>query len=140
MDPTPETRDPEHGHPPTEEDRISTPTILWVGIGSLLVFLVASFATVSYLRMAVGERPPLPVPPEVGESKIGMVEQQLFQLSFRGERERAAKLEHLGSWGWVDRERGLLHMPIDRAMDLTVKGVRPPPGPAPAAAPPDIGG
>jgi hypothetical protein len=129
-----------HGHAPTEEDRISTGPILWVGIGSLVVFFLASLAATGYLHLRVGERPALPLPPEVGASKIGMVEQQLFEVSFRGEREREAKLDRLGSWGWADREQGILHMPIERAMELTVEGVRPPPGPPPAPPPPAIGG
>jgi hypothetical protein len=131
--------DTEHGHPITEDDRISTKAILFVGIGSLVIFFFAGFAATSYLKVKVGERPPLPIPPEVGQSKIGMVEQQLFELSVRGERERAAKLQHLQGWGWVDRDRGLLHMPIDRAMELTVQGVRPPAAPTPPA-PPKVGG
>jgi hypothetical protein len=135
-----ESHDAQHGHPPSEEDRISTRTIVWVGVGSLVVFFLASLATTVYLRVTVGERPALPLPPEVGQSKIGLVEQELFQLSFRGERERDAKRRHLESWGWVDREKGVVHMPIERAMDLTAKGVRPPPGPTPPVVPPDVGG
>jgi hypothetical protein len=76
----------------------------------------------------------------VGQSKIGLVEQQLFEVSRRGEGERKAKLDRLGSWGWADRERGILHMPIERAMELTAEGVRPPPGPPPTPPPPAIGG
>lgn len=128
------------GHAPSEEDRISTGPILWVGIGSLVVFFLASFVATGYLHLEVGRRPALPLPREVGQSKIGMVEQQLFDLPQRGERENETKLDRLGSWGWADRERGMLHMPIERAMELTVEGVRPPPGPPPAPAPPVIGG
>ncbi len=48
----------------------------------------------------------------------------------------------LGSTGWVDREAGVVHMPIDRAMDLIVeRGLPgpqsgPPPPPARGAATP----
>jgi hypothetical protein len=135
-----EAQHSQHGHAPTEEDRISTGPILWVGIGSLVVFFFASLAATSYLGLKVGERPALPIPPEVGQSKIGLVEQQLFEVSRRGEGERKAKLDRLGSWGWADRERGILHMPIERAMELTAEGVRPPPGPPPMPPPPAIGG
>ena len=121
----------EHGRPVTEEDRISTGPILFVGIGSLVVFFLASFAATGYLKVKVGERPEVPLPAEVGQSKIGLVEQQMFGLADRGERERAAKLRQLRSWGWIDRDRGIVHMPIERAMELTVEGVRPPPGPIP---------
>jgi hypothetical protein len=129
----------EHGRPVTEEDRISTGSVLFVGIGSLVVFFLASFAATGYLKVKVGERPVVPLPAEVGQSKIGLVEQQMFGLADRGERERTAKLRQLRSWGWIDRDRGIVHMPIERAMELTVEGVRPPPGPIPPPAP-KVGG
>jgi hypothetical protein len=129
------TRPGEHGHGVrSEEDRIATGSILAVGIGALVVFFLASAVAVAYLRVSQGERPPLPVPPEVGRSKIGMVEQQPFELAVRGERDRAVRLERLRSYGWVDRGAGVAHVPIDRAMDLVVKGVRPAPGPGPGPA------
>jgi hypothetical protein len=34
------------------------------------------------------------------------------------QRLRAAQTEQLGSYGWVDRQKGLAHIPIDRAMEL----------------------
>ena len=118
-----------HGAVRSEEDRISAPKILWVGLGSLVVFFLAGLAAASYLQVRQGERGPLPLPPEVGRSKIGMVEQQLFDLSVRGERDRAVRVERLRSYGWVDRAAGVAHIPIDRAMDLVARGVRPAPGP-----------
>lgn len=117
-----------HGAVRSEEDRISTGRILLVGIASLVLFFFASMAVVLYLSFRQGERPPMPIPPEVGASKIGLVEQQLFELSVRGERDRAARVERLGAYGWVDRPAGIVHMPIDRAMDLVAKGVRAAPG------------
>jgi hypothetical protein len=121
-----------HGHGArSEEDRIGSTKIVAVGIGALVIFFLASAVTVAYLRVRQGEHPPLPIPPEVGRSKIGMVEQQQFSVAFRGERDRAARLERLRSYGWVDRGAGVVHLPIDQAMDLVVKGVRPLPGPGP---------
>jgi len=119
---------PEHGAVRSEEDRISTGRILLVGIGSLVLFFFASMAAVAYLSFRQGERPALPIPPELGSSKIGIVEQQLFDLSQRGDRDRAARLERLGSYGWVDRPAGVVHMPIGHAMELVAKGVRAAPG------------
>ena len=29
--------------------------------------------------------------------------------------------QHLNAYGWVDRERGIAHIPIDRAMELMLK-------------------
>jgi hypothetical protein len=126
----------EHPHGArSEEDRISTGPVVAVGVGALVIFFLASFVTVSFLRIREGDRPPLPVPPEIGSSKIGLVEQQLFELATRGERDRAARLERLGSYGWVDRRAGVVHLPIDRAMQLVAKGVRAAPSGPPATTP-----
>ncbi len=116
----------------SEEDRISTGKILAVGIASLLLFFFASLATSLFFRMRLGEHPPVAIPPELGRSKIGMVEQQIFDKALRGTRDRAAREDRLRSYGWVDPRRGVVHLPIDRAMDLVVQGVRPAPtGPEP---------
>lgn len=127
----------EHGpQVQSEEDRISTGKILAVGIASLLLFFFASVATSLFFRMRLGEHPPMPMPPELGRSKIGMVEQQIFDKALRGTRDRAAREERLRSYGWVDQRRGVVHLPIDRAMELVAQGVRPSPAPAPERPPP----
>jgi hypothetical protein len=125
-----------HGQVRSEEDRISTGKILVVGIGSLLLFFFAAVVTSSYLRMRQGERPAVPIPAEIGRSKIGLVEQQLFDQAVRGERDRAVREERLRSYGWVDRRQGIVHIPIERAMELVAGGARPAPGGAPEATPP----
>jgi hypothetical protein len=115
-----------------EEDRIAPLPLVAVGVGALLIFFLASWVTIAYLRVQQGDRPPLPVPKEIGQSKIGLVEQQVFELSTRGERDREARAGRLGSYGWVDRRAGIVHLPIGRAMDLTAQGVRPRTAAAPA--------
>jgi hypothetical protein len=113
----------------SEDDRISTGTIVAVGVASLVVFFLAGLAASVYLGVREGEHGPVPIPSEVGQSKIGLVEQQDFDLAVRGQRDRAARLERLGAFGWVDRPAGVAHVPIDLAMELAAKGVRASPGP-----------
>jgi hypothetical protein len=117
----------------SEEDRISTGTILLVGVASLVIFFLGGLATVMFHDSVRAARPGPPVPREVGSSKIGMVEQQLFDWSRRGSLDRAAREERLRSYGWVDRRQGVVHLPIDRAMQLVAEGARPAPGAAPEA-------
>ncbi len=117
-----------HGGARSEEDRISTPKIVAVGVASLVLFVFSGLAVSAYFHVRQGARPALPIPPEIGRSKIGMVEQQMFDRAARGERDRAVRLERLGSYGWVDRGAGVAHIPIDRAMELVAKGVRARPG------------
>jgi hypothetical protein len=122
----------EHGHAHggvrSEEDRISTPRIVAVGVASLAIFVVSGWAVVAYFQHRMTAAPLPPIPAEVGRSKIAMVEQQLFGVAERGARDREARLERLGSYGWVDRRSGVAHIPIDEAMNLVVKGVRARPG------------
>jgi hypothetical protein len=122
----------EHGHAHagarSEEDRISTPRIVAVGVASLLIFIVSGAVVAVYFKARMAAAPLPPIPAEVGRSKIGIVEQQLYGLAERGLRDREARLERLGSYGWVDRRSGVAHIPIDEAMELVVKGVRARPG------------
>jgi hypothetical protein len=112
----------------SEEDRISTPRILAVGIGSLVAFVLSSWIVLVYFRHEMSAATPPPIPQEIGRSKIGMVEQQLFESARRGASDREVRLERLRSFGWVDRGQGVAHIPIDQAMDLVAKGVRAKPG------------
>jgi hypothetical protein len=36
-------------------------------------------------------------------------------------RARAAEAEHLSSYGWIDRPTGVVHVPIERAMELLLE-------------------
>ena len=58
-----EQAEPGHGAVRSEDDRVPSIRILAVGIGALVIFFLASFVTLSYLRVREGERPLLPVPP-----------------------------------------------------------------------------
>jgi hypothetical protein len=119
----------------SEEDRIDAAKIVAVGVAALVLFFIGSFAAISYMRMRHAQHVGPPIPAEVGQNKIGMVEQQLFELSVRGSRDRAARLRRLGSYGWVDRQAGVVHLPIEEAMSLVVKGVRPMPVEQPTEPP-----
>jgi hypothetical protein len=53
---------------------------------------------------------------------IGRVRQDLFDDHPSGLSLDALKRSELASYGWVDRDRGVARIPIDRAMDLVVEG------------------
>jgi hypothetical protein len=111
-----------------EEDRISSRRIVAVGIASLLLFFFASLAATRMMerdRAALLPEGPPPAPREVGRAKIGMVEQQPFERTRTGPEWKAEQRRRLDGYGWVDRKEGLVHIPVDRAMDLVVRGERP---------------
>jgi hypothetical protein len=115
------------GHPPAEADRIRTWTIVAVGVGSLALFLAASLVTVAYMeRTRAQMNPSWPMyPGEAGRQKIGIVEQQLFENANRAQALKEQQERRLHSYGWVDRSKGVAHIPIERAMDLSLQGARP---------------
>jgi hypothetical protein len=55
---------------------------------------------------------------------VGSIQQRTFDRRGVGTELKAAQLRHLTSYGWVDRDRGVVHVPIDRAMDLWIERSR----------------
>ncbi len=115
------------GHPPAEVDRIPSWTIAAVGLASLILFFVAAAITVTYMRreeLVLNPAHPM-LPSEAGKRKVGLVEQQLFENADRARTLQAQKRAHLGSYGWVDRQKGLVHVPLDQAVERVLQGERP---------------
>jgi hypothetical protein len=56
---------------------------------------------------------------------VGRVRQDVFGELRREPTLAERKERELGSYGWVDRDRGVVRIPIDRAMDLVEQGRRP---------------
>jgi hypothetical protein len=76
------------------------------------------------------------MPTELGSAEIGIVDQVPFEGDQRLQKWKTERALWLTSYGWVDRARGIAHMPIERAMDEIVAGAVPPP-PAPDTMPPE---
>jgi uncharacterized membrane protein len=125
------------GHPRSEDDHVESRTVVLVGLGALFTFVVASLAAMAYLRHEVLARPAPGLPPELGQTKIALVEQSLFfdGNQLRGDRDRAGRLARLNGQGWVDRARGVAHIPVAEAMALVAAGARLPPSQPPSAPP-----
>jgi hypothetical protein len=123
----------EHGahgfaHPPAEEDRIASAKIVWVGVVALVVFFLGSLAAgmgMVAMRRTVNPAGPPAVPTQAGNQKIGFVEQRLFEHANQGVAWREQAQRRLGTTDWVDRKKGTVHIPIERAMDMLEKGARP---------------
>ncbi|MBL0276399.1 MAG: hypothetical protein IPQ24_09955 [Anaeromyxobacter sp.] len=124
-------------HPRAEDDHVEVRTVLLVGLGALLIFAVAGVAAGLYLQRTTAARPAAGLPAELGQTKIALVEQRLFHEGnvLRADRDRAARLARLAGAGWVDRARGVAHIPIEDAMALVAAGQRVPPASPPVAPP-----
>jgi hypothetical protein len=64
-------------------------------------------------------------PAEIGRDEIGIVDQVPFLIDHRLELWRAEKSAHLNGYGWVDRAKGIAHVPIQKAMDAVATGALP---------------
>ncbi len=115
-------------HPPAELDEVPSRAIVGVGAAALLIFLVGSLLAgfgMRAVRRSVNPDGDPPLPTEAGKAKIGMVEQRLFEHANQGVAWREHARKRLDNYGWVDQGKGVAHIPIDRAMDMVEKGVRP---------------
>ena len=117
----------ERGH---EGRDASVRPILWVAAGLVVVAGVIQVALYFQMEGLWRHRqrtvpPPLPVagalPSAPPEPRLEIAP----ALDLRAL--RAAEAAQLGSYGWVDRGAGIVHIPIDRAMDLVAAeaGARP---------------
>ncbi len=124
-------------HPRSEDDHVDSRAVALVGLGALVTFTVAALIAIGYLRHEAAAHPAPALPPELGQTKIGLVEQSLFHDGnvLRGDKDRAARLARLNGWGWVDRAAGVAHIPIEEAMALVAAGDRAPRASPPSAPP-----
>ncbi len=107
------------------EDGIQMGKIVGIGIVSLVIFALSALIAhlvlknyTAYLRAETGEAPRGRM---IGKPEIGIVDQVHFDDDHRLEIWRAARNKHLSGYGWVDHARGVVHVPIDKAMDQVVK-------------------
>jgi hypothetical protein len=105
--------------PEKDADAIDMMRILTVGFVAVLIFGVGIFwAYRIHRRIDPGLRGPGSTvnAKDIGRQEIGIVDQVLFEGDHRLSRFRASERRHLSSYGWVDRERGIVHIPIEEAM------------------------
>jgi len=124
-------------------DGMNLTKIMLVGAGALAVFAVgiiwSSYLLGSQLK-EIGETGRAGPASEVGKPEIGIVDQVLFSTDTRLSVWKAEHAKRLGKYGWVDRAKGVAHMPIELAMQKVIAS---PPdiageGVAPAAVPPSL--
>ncbi|HET8936058.1 MAG TPA: hypothetical protein VFN67_21575 [Polyangiales bacterium] len=95
----------------------------WVVLFGVLLSVVAAlllFARNRTLTQAESATEPTRPEPEVSH-----VRSELFRAPGAAERLNAQQRQKLAQFGWVDRERQLVHIPIDLAMDLEAQGAQP---------------
>lgn len=101
---------------PPQHDRLPSKRIFGLGIG-WLVLVALVLLGVRWWEVKSEPKEKAPRPALMGESEIGIVNQRPFALEDQAPNLRAEQGARLGSYGWVDRSAGVIHVPIERAME-----------------------
>ena len=112
--------------------------ITWFGIGLVLVCIFSLLMLVLLFKYFEGrERAKNPAAPAVSQETGKLPPEPRLQRTpiVDLKRMRDAEDQILGSYGWLDQSRGVVRIPITRAMDLVVERGLParPQAPAPSA-------
>ena len=114
------SEEPSPSPPPPEPEALPGAQVALVLLATLAVF-GASTAVVFGLERAwskgriAGSSAPVPEP--AYEAKINLLEQVPFRLAVHTRNGKAEQERLLSTYGWVDRERGIAHEPVDVAID-----------------------
>jgi hypothetical protein len=116
----------EHLNPPHKqaEESIRWDLVVGVGVGAIILFTVATLIAWRFMvhrEFELQAGGPPPIPRQIGQAEIGIVDQVPFDVTRAYQTYRDDRNARLESWGWVDRKAGLVHMPIEEAMDRVVK-------------------
>jgi hypothetical protein len=122
-----------HSHQPTEQpahvpgtdDDVNISQIIWIGVVSLAIFALSAVAAHIILRGDEAQLQKRGVAPLVRglakKHEIGIIDYVPFDSDARLDRWRAEKTKALNSYGWVDRKKGLIHVPVEEAMKEVVR-------------------
>jgi hypothetical protein len=111
------------------DDAIDFKKVIAVGVVALVVFALGTIWAVAILHRetarahattGVTSRPAL-----IGQPEIGIVDQVLFSGDHRLADWRAERAARLNGYGWIDRSKGIAHIPIEKAMDEVASGALP---------------
>jgi len=119
--------EPRHPEVHTFDDQLPRGAILRGILATVMIIVALCFATYVYTHLCMRHFRPsgvfperdLPPPHEVAE-----VRQEMFQIPHPRptalDRDRAT----LQRFGWVDRDRRLIHVPVDVAIELVARRAR----------------
>jgi hypothetical protein len=106
--------------PPQESPHVGMGMVLALAAGALLVFGFATLSIWVFTERWQSARNPrgASTPARLGQAEINLLNQLPFLLDTRAYRQQEEKVRRLHGYGWVDRERGLIHIPVEQAMEL----------------------
>lgn len=112
--------------PPQQPEAIRWRRVLGA-IGGTLALFAAAVAIEWWMGIGLAEHldPGRPrVPERLGAPTINLLEQVPFPIQVRGYQRRDDALRALDGYGWVDRARGIVHVPVEQEMARMVEASR----------------
>ena len=107
------------------EDHIGWGRILSLGAIALVIFAIGAAFAVWMLVDVNGSihDGTQGVTPEVakGDVQIGIVEQRQIELETRAQDLKRARREQLDQYGWVDREKNVIRIPVEEGIKKVVE-------------------
>jgi hypothetical protein len=107
-----------------EDKNLPYRKIVAVGGGAIVIFALSIVWSTLLLRGAEKEMHPAgppPLPPGVNQYEVGIVNQRMFSLDQRAAQKRLQQMTRLNTYGWLDKQAGVAHIPVDVAMDMLVQ-------------------
>ena len=108
--------------PERDQRSVSGWRVSGVLAGALIIFtffVVAAWAQLQQREKNLNPTGPSR-PQQPGKAEINIVNTGLFELDTRAEDEKAEQRKRLHGYGWVDRDAGVVHIPIERAIERVV--------------------
>ena len=108
-------------HPPQESDLVPGRTIATVAAGVVVASAIGVLAAYAIRRasareLAGGAPPARPHVP----AEVNAMEAVPFSVEAQGLDMNRRAAAYLASYGWIDRERGLVHIPIEAAFEVVL--------------------
>ena len=102
-----------------EPDSIRSRIVILVGTGALIAFGIGIGWAAWIQKDDTGSLMTLPRSrvEHVGDSEVGMVYMKPFDEDY-AKRSHTRDLARLKELGWADKEKGVAHIPIDRAIKI----------------------
>lgn len=132
--------EPDWEVPPQQPEGIHWRVVIIIVTSALALFAAAVGIESAMQWTQSRQRNPSPsIPGALGQRTINLLEQVPFPIQTEGYRERAEALRRVDGWGWVDRGRGIIHVPVEREMEKLVAEDQARRGRAPGAHGPGAG-
>jgi hypothetical protein len=115
----------EHGHGGGGSDAVRYDMVIWVGVVSLIIFAVSIWwaSTIWHGAMHATEVKSGVAPQfDKRPTEIGIIDQVPFASDTRLRGWRADRKWELEHYGWVDKAKGVVRIPIDEAMSKVAAG------------------